>query len=217
MGKILVILDTAIPDMIDHRLPTDPIAALQIAHTEGIQEQLRLSKPGRVYRRAQYLHPGGHRFETSHRLGTGVAGPTVDDQMGSTRPSVGMQKAPHGRSKMRPVIAVETFGPHPSIIQRQPRQQVDRPVSVIFKFLPFDLPRPHQLGRRGPFEDLQIGLFVQSQDPFAALPQRLDALVIPQNFTARATASSSHTVVFQARTRCGFKSAACSTRQTVAA
>ena len=58
MGKILVILDTAIPDMIDHRLPTDPIAALQIAHIEGIQEQLRLSKPGRVYRRAQYLHPG---------------------------------------------------------------------------------------------------------------------------------------------------------------
>ena len=58
MSKILIILDTAFPDMINHRLPTDPIAAVQIARTEGIQEQLRLIEPGGIYRRAQHLHPG---------------------------------------------------------------------------------------------------------------------------------------------------------------
>jgi len=80
------------------------------------------------------------------------------------------------------IILVQALDPHMPVVNGQTSQQGEGAVSVVVKLLTFDLARVHPLCRRGSFQNLEAGLLIYRQDNFAALPQTLDSLVIPENF-----------------------------------
>src|SRR5919197_677432 len=52
----------------------------------------------------------------------------------------------------------------------------------VIELLPLNSPRSHPLFGCGAFQHLKVGFLIHSKDHFAALPEALDALVIPENF-----------------------------------
>jgi hypothetical protein len=93
-----------------------------------------------------------------------------------------MKQAAYRRTKVFTVILVQTFCPHPSIEQREPDEQIDRAVTVVLKFVTFNLSRSHRLFSGGTFQNLDPRFFVNGNDHYPVLPQESNSLVIPKDF-----------------------------------
>src|SRR3989338_2332242 len=181
MSEVLVVVLGAGQDVPNHRGATAPTSPDQIAFAERFQQGFGLIEPGRITRGQQHVHAWRQVAQELSAITADVAGAVVHDQMDPAGPTVGMQQTSQGRTKMLAIILVQALGPHMPGVNRQARQQVERAMPDVIKFLTLALTGAHRLFGRGPFQNLQVGLLVHGQDHFALVPQALDSLVIPED------------------------------------
>jgi hypothetical protein len=168
--------------MLNHESAIAPTAADQITRAKSLEQGFRLIQPGSIGRSEQDVDTRLEVLKERRGFLACMAGTVINNQVNAMSPTVGMKEALHGRTKVFPIILVQALCKHMSGMQGQSCQQMNRPMPLIVKLHAFDLTRSHRLLRIYPFQNLQIGFFVSRQEDFAALPQALDSLVIPEDF-----------------------------------
>jgi len=167
-----------------------PTSAAKIAPCKSSQQQFGLVQPGGIARCKQDPNAWSQVSEEGRGLSTRVAGTMVHDQGNALSPSIRMKQAAYRRTKVFTVILVQTFCPHPSIEQREPDEQIDRAVTVVLKFVTFNLSRSHRLFGAGTFQNLDARFFVNGNDHYPLLPQESNSLVIPVGHSEMACAAT---------------------------
>lgn len=110
-----------------------------------------------------------------------MAGATIQDQVYPFDVSLAVKKSFDSRSEVFSIVSIQTLCPHPTVVDSQAAQQINRAVASILKFLPFDLSRTTALNRPCPFQHLQVGLLVDTHHDLAVCPQPVRAFVAPED------------------------------------
>lgn len=82
------------------------------------------------------------------------------------------------------VLYVDTYRLHPTAVNNEENQNVDRAVPLIIKLALLDR-AGDGMPNRMPLQDLKAGLLISTDDPETALRQSLSISVAPEDFSAR--------------------------------
>lgn len=125
----LVVFNSTGKKMGDRGHPATPTPAVKVTLGESSQQYLCLIQPRGMRRRQQDLDARLQLREEVRCLITRMAWPIVHNQINPFRPAIGMQQPPHGRPKVGAIVFVQTFIPHPPIIEGEPDQPIDGAVT----------------------------------------------------------------------------------------
>lgn len=184
MSPQSVVLSGTRFQMLNHRLTTVPTATLNVAAAERTEQQFRLVQPGATRRSQTNANPRLAASEHRQSVTSDVAGSVVHHQVDALRPRVTVQHLLERRAKVLAVVAFQALGPHPTIMDGHRGQKVHRPVTHVVKRLLLDLAGNHASRWPVPFQDLQIGHLIETDDEYATFQEPVDTLVAPQQ-TAR--------------------------------
>jgi hypothetical protein len=148
-----------------------PRPSLQVAILESIEQQLRLVEPRGVDRGKAIPPPAIASRQIVPRLGTRVARVVIVDQVDSTQMTVPMPESSQHSDVMFGVLCVDTCRLHPTAVNDEKDQDVDRAVSRVLELALFDR-AGDRTADRIPFQDLKVGLFIGTDCPEACSTNR---------------------------------------------
>src|SRR3954468_15952909 len=114
VGVPFVVLGPGVRDVADELLAVVPRASLQVAITEGVDQQLRLVEPRGSRRRQPGPPPAVTAVEILRRRPGDVARPAVVDQVDAPQTAVPAAELLQSRDVVGGVILLQDRGPHAS-------------------------------------------------------------------------------------------------------
>src|SRR5580700_11061952 len=175
-----VILRPRGSDVIQELFPATPRGAFQVSMAEGADEQFRLVQPRGVDRCKAGPPPTSAIGPVGCRIGRRVARVAVLDQKGPAQTTMPAVKSAQGPNVPLRIFLGLDGQFHPPSMDDQKQQQVDGAVPDVLELLMFDAARP-RTSDRAPLQNLQVGHFIDANDPEPARGQMLGISVAPQH------------------------------------
>ena len=167
--------------MADELLPVVPRASLQVAISEGMDQQLRLVQPRGPRRRQPGSPPAVTPVEVLSRRPGDVARPAVVDQVDASQSAVPAAELSQGGDVVRGVVLLQHDGPHSPGVDNQEGQEVHGAVPGVVELALLDRAGDGPADRT-PFEYLEVGDLIGADNPVAPPCQRLGVPVAPEDF-----------------------------------
>ena len=142
--------------MIDELLAILPRCSSQVAMTEGPDQQLRLVQPRRVRRREPGAPPTPALLPVGGRVARGVTGVAVLDQEHPLESAMTPMEEPQLLDIMLGILGAEHGQFHPTGMDDQKQQEIDRPVADVLELSLLDRAGPSP-SDRFPLQDLEVG------------------------------------------------------------
>jgi hypothetical protein len=149
-----------------------PRAPLQVAMCESVQQQFRLVQPRGMHRREATSPPAIAVVEVLLCRPSSVGRVVVVDQVDSAQVAMTPTEARQPVDVVLSVLRLDTRRFHLSTMDDQQGQNVDRAMPGVLKLLLFHRARDGPTNRR-PFQDLAVGLLIDTQNPVALAGQSL--------------------------------------------
>jgi len=147
---------------------------------ENIIQQLGLIQPGRVSWREARPPPLSLQPEVLRCSRSGVAGVPILNQKHALQSGVSLSKVREFLDIVLGIFLIDAGGLHPTGMDNQKHQHVNRPMAYIFELLLFD-----RTGNGPPkgvtFQGLEVGNLIHADDPNSLLGQTVSIGVAPQN------------------------------------
>jgi len=180
MGVQPIVLRPGLPNVIDESGPTVPRSSFQVVVTEGADQQLRLVEPRGVDRGEATPPPAGVSRQVVPRLRGRMGRVVIVDQIDSAQVTMPMSECPQLPDIVLGAFRVEARRLHPSAVNDQEDQDVDRAVPRVIELALRD-----RAGDRMPdgmsFQDLEVGFLIGTDHPEAPPGQPLGVGIAPED------------------------------------
>jgi hypothetical protein len=180
MGIQPIVLRPGLSHVIDELRSTPPRSPFEVMVTEGAEQQLRFIEPRGVDRREATPPPAGAARQVVPGLGGRMGRVVIVDQIDA--PQVTMPRSERTQLLDVPpgALGVEANRFHSSTMNDQEDQDVDRAVPRRVELALCDRAGGRRPARMS-FQDLEVGLLIDTDDPEAPPSQPLGMGVAPED------------------------------------
>src|SRR3954451_8288522 len=159
MGVQPIILRPRLSHVLDEFRPAVPRPPLQVVVTEGAEQQLRLVQPRGPNRGKATPPPTAAARQIVPRLGGRVGRVVIMNQVDSSQVTMPMTERPQLPHVALGALGVEARRLHPSAMNDQKDQDVDRPVPRVIELALRDRTRDRWSNRMA-LQHLEVGLLI---------------------------------------------------------
>lgn len=180
MGIQPIILRPGSSHVIDELGSTPPRAPLEVVVTEGAEQQLRLIEPRGVDRREAIPPPAGATRQVVAGLGGRMGRVVIVDQVDASQVTMPRSERTQFLDVPPGALGLEASRLHAPAMNDQEGQDIDRAVPRIIELALCDRAGDRRPGRMS-FQDLEVGLLIDTDHPEAATGQSLRVGVAPKD------------------------------------
>lgn len=180
VGVQPIVLGPGLPYVIDEFVSTTPRSPLEVVIAESAEQHLRFVEPRGADRSEATVPPtGASRQVVAGRHGR-MSRIVIVDEVDAAQVTMPMSKRTQLLDVPSSALRIEANGLHPSAMNDQEDQDVDRAVPRIIELALCDRPGDRMPDRMS-FQDLEVGLLIGTDDPEAPLGQSLGIGVAPED------------------------------------
>ena len=180
MGVHPIILGPGLPHVINELGPTAPRSPLEVVVTECAEQQLRLIEPRGMDRSEATPPPARTARQVVLRLGSCMGRVVIVDQVDTAQVTMPLSERPQLPDVAISALRLKARRLHPSAVNDQEDQDVDRPVPGVIELALRDR-AGNRMSDRMTFQDLEAGLLIGTDHPEAPPGQPLGVGVAPED------------------------------------